>query len=83
MFYHQSEFDITVSTAHSGFFFQPSGGASFMLSGTGYSNNISSKSISSYTYLTKNLFSSSLFFLFLQLYPCYNITYPQLYIYNK
>ena len=62
MFYCQSEFEMAVSTAHSGFFFQPSSGASFILSGTGYTNNISSKSISSYTYLTKNLFSSSLFF---------------------
>ena len=55
MIYLQSEFDMAVSTAHSGFFFHPSGGASFILSGTGYSNNISDKLISSYTYLTKNL----------------------------
>ena len=55
MIYHQSEFEMAVSTAHSGFFFQPSGGASFMLSGTGYTNNISSKSISSYTYLKKSI----------------------------
>ena len=58
MIYHQSEFDMAVSTAHSGFFFQPSGGASFILSGTGYTNNISSKSISSYTYLTKISFQA-------------------------
>jgi len=53
--YHQSEFDMAVSTAHSGFFFQPSGGASFMLSGTGYTNSISDKSSSPSTYFTKNL----------------------------
>jgi|GEM_PF-2387212 len=46
---------LILSLANSGNFSQPSGGASFMLSGTGYSNNISDKLISSYTYLTKNL----------------------------
>ena len=54
MFYHQSEFEMAVSTAHSGIFFQPSGGASFILSGTGYSNSILDKSSPS-TYFTKNL----------------------------
>ena len=64
MFYHQSEFDMAVSTAHSGFFFQPSGGASFILSGTGYSNNILDMSSSPSTYRSKNFLLSSSFLSF-------------------
>ena len=64
MIYHQSEFDMAVSTAYSGFFFHPSGGASFMLSGTGYSSNILDMSSSPSTYRNKNFLLSNSFLSF-------------------
>ncbi|MBF1097947.1 MAG: hypothetical protein HXL37_06555 [Riemerella sp.] len=52
---------LILSLAHSGIFFQPSGGASFMLSGTGYSNNILDMSSSPSTYRNKNFLLSNSF----------------------
>ena len=43
---------LILSLAHSGNFSHPSGGASFMLSGTGYSSNIYDKFFSSSIYFT-------------------------------